>query len=105
MAEIVWTEPAIADLDAIADYIAVENHAAARELVERVFEHAEQLARFPESGRLLPELGRQSRYRELIEPPCRIIYRVDTSHVFIVHVMRGERELRRSRLRGASTKT
>lgn len=104
MAEIVWTEPAIADLDAIADYIAVESHAAARQLVARVFGHADQLARFPESGRFLPELGRQSRYKELIEPPCRIIYRVDTSRVFIVHVMRGERELRRSRLPGAPRK-
>ena len=42
MAEIVWTEPALNDLDAIADYIALENPAAASELVRRVFERIEQ---------------------------------------------------------------
>ena len=30
MAEIVWTEPALADLDTIADYIAIDNPTAAR---------------------------------------------------------------------------
>ncbi|HCS12319.1 MAG TPA: plasmid stabilization protein, partial [Zetaproteobacteria bacterium] len=50
MAEVVWTEPALSDLDAIADYIALENPVAASELVRRVFVHTEQLAGFPESG-------------------------------------------------------
>ena len=43
MAEIVWTDPALSDLDAIADYIALENPLAARQLVRRVFLHVEQL--------------------------------------------------------------
>ena len=105
MAEVVWSEPALADLDAIADYIAVENYVAAEELVQRVFEHTEQLVVHPKSGRYPPELGKQTRYRELIEPPCRIFYRMDSSNVLIVHVMRGERELRKGRLRSASAKT
>jgi len=33
MAEVVWTELALSELDAIADYIALENPDAARELV------------------------------------------------------------------------
>ena len=56
MAKIVWTEPAVSDLDAIADYIALDNPAAARQLVQRVFEHVEQLERYPESGSIPPEL-------------------------------------------------
>ena len=44
MAQIVWTEPALNDLDAIADYIALESPTAAAELVRRVFAHVEQLA-------------------------------------------------------------
>ncbi|PJJ98347.1 plasmid stabilization protein [Lysobacteraceae bacterium NML75-0749] len=94
MAEIIWTESALAELDAIADYIAIENAVAAKNLVQRIFKHVEQLASHPESGRYPPELGRQMRYRELIEPPCRIFYRLDASlNVFIVHIMRGERIL------------
>jgi toxin ParE1/3/4 len=97
MAEIVWSEPALADLDAIADFIALENPQAAAELVRRVLTHVEQLALHPESGPRPPELKR-SRYRHLVEPPCRIFYRHDGERVLIVHVMRTERLLRQGRL-------
>ena len=98
MAEVVWTEPALGDLDAIADYIALDNPEAATALVRRVFDHVDQLQRFPASGSRPPELtGR--RYRQIIEPPCRIFYRVDGRTVLILHVMRGEQKPRRRRLR------
>jgi len=93
MAEIVWTEPALNDLDAIADYIALDDPEAARHLVQKVFRHVEQLARHPQSGSRPKELkGR--RYRQIVEPPCRIFYRVEGTRVFILYVMRGERLLR-----------
>ena len=38
---------AVRDLDAIADYIALDNPTAARELVQRVFSHVAQLAARP----------------------------------------------------------
>ena len=97
MAEVVWSEPALADLEAIADYIALENPTAAAELVQRVLAHVEQLAEHPESGVRVPELGR-SRYRQLVQPPCRVFYRHEGSRVFVVHVMRPERLLRKARL-------
>lgn len=97
MAEIVWSEPALSDLDAIADYIALENPAAASELVKRIFGHVEQLAEHPESGSRPQELKR-SRYRQIVETPCRVFYRYDGSKVFILHVMRFERLLRKGRL-------
>ena len=97
MAEIVWSEPALSDLDAIADYIALENSAAASELVKRIFSHVEQLADHPESGSRPQELKR-SRYRQIVEPPCRVFYRYDGHKVFILHVMRFERLLRKGRL-------
>ena len=97
MAEIVWSEPALSDLDAIADYIALESPAAASELVRRIFDHVEQLADHPESGSRPQELKR-SRYRQLVEAPCRVFYRYDGHKVFILHVMRFERLLRKGRL-------
>ena len=97
MAEVVWTEPALSDLDAIADYIALENPAAASELVRRVFEHVDQLTAHPESGSKPLELKR-SRYRQIVEPPCRIFYRYDGKNVYVLHVMRSERLLRKNRL-------
>ncbi len=101
MAEIVWSDPALADLDAIADYIALEDHAAASRLVQKVFSHVSHLADSPESGSYLQELGK-SRYRQIVEPPCRIFYRYDGHKVFILHVMRSERLLRKGRLAARS---
>ena len=97
MAEIVWSDPALSDLDAIADYIALENPAAASELVKRIFDHVGQLADHPESGSRPQELKR-SRYRQIVEPPCRAFYRFDGHKVFILHVMRSERLLRKGQL-------
>ncbi len=100
MAEIVWAEPALADLDAIADYIALENPAAASALVERIYRHVGQLIDHPESGSRPPELGRSSRYRQIVEPPCRVFYRFDGLRVHVLHVMRAERLLRPKQLSG-----
>ena len=90
MAEVVWTEPAVADLDAIADYIALDNPNAASALVQRVVAHVEQLAEHPQSGSKPPEL-RGWRYRQIVEPPCRVFYRHDADKVYILFVMRSER--------------
>ena len=103
MAEIVWTEPALTDLDAIADYIALENPEAASQLVRRVFEHVGQLAAFPESGSKPAEL-KKSRYRQIVEPPCRVFYRYDGERVFVLYVMRSERLLRKGHLAGRERK-
>ena len=99
MAQVVWTEPAVADLEAIADYIALQDPSAAKAVVQRVLAHVGQLAEHPESGPRPSDLGHRSRYRHIVEPPCRIFYRYDGEQVFIVHVMRTERLLRRSVLR------
>ena len=98
MAEVVWTEPALSDLDAIADYIALENPDAARALVRRVFHHVEQLIEHPRSGSKPPEL-RGWGYRQIVEPPCRVFYREDSARVLILYVMRAERLLRSEALR------
>lgn len=97
MAEIIWSDPALSDLEAIADYIALENATAAAELVKRIIDHVGQLADHPESGSRPQELKR-SRYRHILEPPCRVFYRFDGHKVFILYVMRSERLLRKGHL-------
>ncbi len=99
MAEIVWTEPALADLNAIAEYIALQNLTAAKELVQKVFAKVERLEAFPESGRVPPELE-QLNYREVVVSPCRVFYRYDGEKVYILFVMRMEQDLRRFMLAG-----
>lgn len=92
MTEVIWTEPALADLDAIADYIALDNPTAARDLVAQVFSHIDQLESHAVSGPKLPEF-RGWRYRQITESPCSVIYRHEKNLVHIVHVVRGERLL------------
>ncbi len=103
MAEIIWTEPALANLEDIAEYIALHNVDAAKQLVQTVFNAVERLEKFPASGRKPPELA-ELEYREVIVNPCRIFYRVEKQvkkqKVFIVYVMRQEQLLRRYLLEG-----
>jgi len=95
MVQIVWTEPALRDLDDIAEYIALDKDSAAKKLVSRVFSRVENLQNFPESGRKPPELPKNSRYFEVIVGPCRIFYRIDDLKIFILYVMRSERLFRK----------
>ena len=108
--KIVWTSPALDDLDDIAGFIALDDARAAAQLVERALLGVERLARHPASGRRVPEL-QGTTYREVIVAPCRIIYRCERGGegrgerrgegrcVVIVYVLRGEQRLRLGRLR------
>jgi toxin ParE1/3/4 len=93
MAQVIWVEPALNDLDAIADYIALDNPGTASQLVQRIFVDVDQLIIHPDSGSKPREL-RGGRYRQIIEPPCRIFYRQEGETVYVLYVMRGERKLR-----------
>jgi len=91
----------LSDLDAIADYIALDKPEAAKAFVQRVFSHIEQLQEHPESGSIVRELP-NSLYRQIVEPPCRVFFRFDGTRIFVLHVMRGEMRLRKQRLRHSS---
>jgi len=93
VARIVWTEPALLEIDEIADYISLDKPAAARRFVQRVFERIEQLATHPKSGSVPTEL-KGTQYRQLVIAPVRIFYRTKDDAVYIVYVMRGERLFR-----------
>ncbi len=94
MAQIIWTEPALNDLDKIAEYIALDKPSAAKKLVGNVFTKVERLENFPKSGRKPPELN-ESRYREVVVPPCHVFYRIEDENIFILYVMRNEKRLRK----------
>ncbi|SFD81016.1 type II toxin-antitoxin system RelE/ParE family toxin [Pseudoalteromonas denitrificans] len=94
MAEVIWTSPALDDLNDIAEYIALSNFPAAKKLVQKVFDKISRLENHPESGKRPQELVNLN-YREVNVNPCRIFYKVDSDKVYILHVMRQERDLRR----------
>ncbi len=94
MAQVVWTEPALSDLNEIAEYIALDKVSAATQLVENIFSSTDNLEKFPKIGRKPPELGK-TRYLEIVVDPCRIFYRIEKKAVYIIYVMRSERKLRK----------
>ena len=97
MARLIWTEPALNDLEAIAEYIALDKPDAARRFVQRVFQAVERLESFPKSGSLPPEIPHLP-YRQVVLPPCRIFYRTAGPDILIGFVMRSEQRLRESDL-------
>ena len=54
MVEVVWSEPALADLDAIADYISRDSLYHAQRVVEAAFELGDGLVDQPLAGRVVP---------------------------------------------------
>lgn len=94
MAQVIWTDPALDQLEEIAEYIALDKPDAASSLVKAIFSSVDRLEQFPLSGHKPSELP-DSIYRELYVRPCRIFYRHEGDVVLILYVMREERQLRR----------
>ncbi|GAA5136064.1 type II toxin-antitoxin system RelE/ParE family toxin [Thalassotalea piscium] len=94
MAEVIWASTALDDLYEIAEYIALSNFPAAKKLTQKIFDKISRLENHPESGKRPLELVSLN-YREVNVNPCRIFYKVDNDKVYILHVMRQERDLRR----------
>jgi toxin ParE1/3/4 len=55
--QVVWTDPALGRVDEIALRIAQGNPDAATRRTVELFDAVEQLVDFPESGRVVPEIG------------------------------------------------
>ncbi len=94
MAQIIWTEPALDNLNDIAEYVSVSHLQAAKQLVENVFSQVQRLENFPESGKVPEEISTLN-YREVVVNPCRVFYKVEQDSVYILHVLRQERGLRK----------
>jgi plasmid stabilization system protein ParE len=70
-----WTPQAQQDLQEIRDFIARDAPVTARIFVQKLKTSVQRLARFPEGGSIVTELGNPT-VRELFHGSYRIIYRV-----------------------------
>jgi plasmid stabilization system protein ParE len=88
-----FAESALSDLeDILFWYTDLQIPDTGKRLVQEIFARLEQLLDFPESGRIVPEFSVKT-IRELIHPPYRLVYRIDSSKIWIVRVWRSERLL------------
>lgn len=87
---IVWSAWAIADRDAIFDYIEAESPKTAVAVDRRIERQVELLTQFPEMGRP----GRVEHTRELMvqRTPFIVAYRVESDSVLILRILRGAQE-------------
>lgn len=86
-----WSSTAREHIQSIARYIAGDSPVYAERWVDQILSRAEQIARFPESGRHVK--GAPPNVRELIEGTYRIIYLVQASRVDILAVVHARRQL------------
>jgi len=83
-----WTHRARSDLLSIGRFIARDHPATARTFVAKLQARARRAAKFPRSGRIVPELRRED-VREVIEGNYRIVYRVTKVSVEVLTVFEG----------------
>jgi toxin ParE1/3/4 len=88
-----WTNSALNHLLSIHDYAAQNSKVYADRLVDRITRRSEQIGVFPESGRTVPEYGRED-IREVIERPYRIIYRIKEDQIDVLAVLHGTQRMR-----------
>ena len=92
---VLWTRTARDDLDAILTYIATNSIENAVLVLDRLQGRADSLTTSAERGRLVPELRSIGvhQYRELIDHPWRLVYRIAADSVIVLAVLDGRRDL------------
>lgn len=91
---ITFAASALGDLEAIHTwYVDQQVPDVGEKLLGEIVTQIERLADFPESGRIVPEFG-IANLREIINPPFRIVYRLDVNRIRIARIWRSERLLK-----------
>jgi toxin ParE1/3/4 len=84
--KVYWTDTALSHLDAIYSYIAQDSPAFALRTVDRLTRRSRQVAKFPFSGRRVPEYDIDP-VREVIEGSYRLIYHIKSNQIDIIAVI------------------
>lgn len=90
--KVIWTDPAVDDLEAAVDFIANDSPAYASALAQQVCDAGDSLAEFSERGRRIPD-PELSDFREIFIGSYRLVYRAEPNRVLIVGVIHGSRDL------------
>ncbi len=93
--KVVWTFTAKKDLEDIIEYISKDSIEIAIEKYETIKNTALRLDKYPEQGRIIPELLDQNirKYREIIISPWRLMYKIEGSFVYVMAVIDGRRNI------------
>lgn len=89
---LIWSNEALDDVDRIAEYIGRDSRYHAQQVVERVFDLADELPAYPSLGRIVPELA-DPNVRERFLYSYRLIYELTDEAIHIIAVIHGKRLL------------
>jgi addiction module RelE/StbE family toxin len=100
MVKIIWTQRSLTDLKSIAEYISQDSIKYASLTIERLINVSSYLETNPRIGRMVPEMRKQDKIREIIYGNYRIIYKISsTQAVHILTVHHSSKRLRQTSLR------
>lgn len=88
--DLVWTDRALRDLQAIDAYISADNPDVAARWIGKLLSRAERAAQAPLAGRVVPEKGRAD-VREVFVRTYRIVYRIREARIDVLTVFEGRR--------------
>jgi toxin ParE1/3/4 len=90
-----WTPVAMGDLAAIVDYISQDSPTNAQGVFTAIRAKARTLEFLPTRGAFVPELRRHGSeaFRQLLEGPWRIVYRIAGRQVVVYAVLDSRRDL------------
>ena len=88
-----WTEQAVDQLGAIAEYVSRSSPVYAEQLIQRIALRLAQVQAFPDSGAPAPEVP-QPAVRQVLEWPYRILYRKRGDAIEVLGIIHGRRNVR-----------
>lgn len=92
MAQVVWTGPALKDLEVITKYIAMDSPRYAERFARKLVRAPRLLSKHPQIGRIVPEFE-DDMLRELIMGAYRIIYEIRGETCYGEAVIHASRDL------------
>ena len=97
--KIIWSPLAIEQARDIAAYIALDKPSAAEQWIGEIFSSVERLEKCSNSGRIVPEIGRNN-IREIVRGNYRIMYKIAVDSVEVLVVKSNRQNLDSNELEG-----
>ncbi len=95
---VVWTPIALDRAEEAARYIAIDRPSAAAKWIDGLFLAVGELRKFPERGRMVPEIG-SPEVREILYGSHRVVYRLGKKRLHVLTVRHQRRDFNESILK------
>lgn len=83
--KVIWTIFALQQIINISHYIAKDKRLAAERWAKAIIDHGKRMARFPKSGRVVPEF-KNANIREMLYKNYRIIYQIGNKCIYVLTI-------------------